>query len=264
MKNLITLFVMAILLAHIGKGQQLYHSNYSSGVESLNFRFKDDKGVKKPGDWPLKLIKTDADFWKDKDNTQTQISISTRDLSGTIYTELLHDNIGRLRISFSGALSNDKGDTAKTLNSFLVTGGNATVRLDWPLLVAASKTDAEKRNAGLYLSPKVSGSIPSLGTVLTDPFWNFDLGGEAQFYLSGDNDLLALTGKVRVAYVIASESLSKELTTDGRTTFGYNSVSAGLAIKKSIMILVNTPLSFWGTADPLDKQPVSISVGAVF
>ncbi len=221
------------------------------------------------------------DFWGTGEEKPKSVLItsSTSDVRGSIYTDLVTDYLGILKVTFAASITASKSDTTSAdkekddIQSFFAGGGNAILKFDLPIFYWSNLSSPDPQNfntrsLALYFMPRLSMTLPSLGSSLKEPSGLGELGFEFQFRLLTAKRFIGISGRIRYGYVLSSSELASSLVNDGTNNFQYGVGSVVLNIK-NFGIYINFPISI--TFDksksrnyPIDRAPVSISLSQIF
>lgn len=258
------------------KAQAIYNIDYvrigrandkAANLESTGLVNTKTPFGKKSGASELTSRNADSDTIDITQTSQFMANFSS-DFAGSLYTELLVDRIGLLRLSFSSAISASEADSVnktgkseqKDLQTLIAGGGNFAITGTYPLAIFSSKSKPLNRNTGLYLAARAGILAPSLGTNSSEISWNSEIALQNQIYLMGDKKNIGLFTDLKAAFVYASRSYVENLVRNDRRYLGYGLGSIGAVLQEKIVLKVTFPIGLFGSADPIDKTPPSISL----
>ncbi len=224
-----------------------------------------------------------GDFWEDKINNSIILSLPVFENRSTLFGEMLVDHIGAFRIALSSSVtastnsnseisdstnnSTEKSNEDNTVENFINSGGNLTLKTDFPLLYWGNIDDTNEklrntRSIGIYASNRISLNAPALGGSVEKPDGLVEFALEPQFRFLTNKELIGFVGRMRIGYVITSTDQKRTLTNENGKTFGYIMASITLNIKDSFLINFSSPVSSGNSQRPIDNASVILSVTA--
>ncbi len=162
---------------------------------------------------------------------------STNNVS--MYSEIVADYLGPVRVSIGTTLSFSKTDSSaqvqqklnrdKFTQRFATGGGSLIFNFCLPVFVYPSN----QFNAAVSLTPKFSLEPPSFGVTSGSFAHNTSLGSDIQLGLNGIKDLISFFGYMRVAYTLGNTSFydALQLKDNDRKPFWINTYTIGVNVK---------------------------------
>ena len=208
----------------------------------------------------------EAYFGDTKNTVARNVGLSISSNSGSLYAELLSDNIylsklGFGRIGFGALIANSDDTTAASFDRFFNAGGNGIIYLLLPLIYyQPSNQGFAKARADLVFLPRVASDIPAMNSTIEDPTYNVDIGLEGRGFMNSVTEKFCFFAQVRVGYVSGSKKFYENLSLaeNNRNSFVSSKWTFGVDLKSLIRISVSKPL--FGPAEIVKNQPLIVGV----
>jgi hypothetical protein len=206
---------------------------------------------------------TNESLWNDSNNRHVLLQGLTKNKSGTVYCDVLHDNIGPTRITLAAAINSDKSDSTVDLQSLILGGGNAALKFVTPVLVWQPVFEKTHPCIGLYTKSNLFFTLPQLGSSIENPQFGFQNSIELQGRIMGEDNKIGFFFRGAAQAVWGSKKWKESILDNKADAFAYASFSVGLMLTNKYTLSYAVNYNIIG-ANVLDSQKPQITLSANF
>lgn len=197
---------------------------------------------------------------------------TNENISTTMYTEIVKDYFGPIRVSLLTQLSTsaEERDTTFALadsvlkqneafQNLLASGGNVSLNINYPLLYIKPRGYGEINVMAGVIS---SFAIPKVGTSLEKPLFNLDMGFDYSLNLTAKNNLISFFLVGRSSALWSSQNIFYDQLerTGDKEIFIFHRITAGIQLSSSVRIALNF---YKSNGFVNDNFPTTLSVSLV-
>ncbi len=218
----------------------------------------------------LPVLKDQSDlepyFGGVKNTVARNVGLSISSNSGSLYAELLSDNIylsklGFGRIGFGALIDNSDDTSAASFDRFFNAGGNGIMYLLLPVIYYQTSSDeVTNARADLVFLPRVACDIPALNSTIEDPTYNTDIGFEGRGFMNTVSDKFSFFAQARFGCTFGSKKFYENLglNENNRKVFFSSKWTLGVDLKSLIRISISKP--WFGPEEIVKNQPLIVGV----
>jgi hypothetical protein len=208
-------------------------------------------------------MKSDS-IWEENNNSSAILQGTFGKGNANLYTDLLSDDFGLVKVTLAGVVNTDRKDSTSDLQTFLSGGGNANLRATLPLLLWIPQKESSRTGCfGIYARSALFFNIPNLGGQLNNPQFGGQMLMESQYSATGEKKLLGINARCSFGVAAGTDGWTSSILKNNNDVFGYGSIGCGLIIKETLVLSFSKPFNLFN-AETITKQNASITLSANF